>query len=180
MIGSFSWLLLTVTIQVTILAMVVAGIQRFVLRNDPKASARLISFGMTLILAVSAVAILPVPSWFDYVDAQTAAPNAVVRVSETNLAAGDADIEDDVNGANKNADRDEGPRHSAEPLGWANTLKDFASQFRTSTSESNVTQFSWLGKGVRSFGVCLLVLVFLAFARLFIGIQSLRRLRSNS
>ena len=69
MMGPISFLLLTLTIQVTVFAIVIGAIQKFAMGKSPKAAAKLIAFGMLLLLGITAAVMIPFPSWFDLLGA---------------------------------------------------------------------------------------------------------------
>jgi beta-lactamase regulating signal transducer with metallopeptidase domain/tetratricopeptide (TPR) repeat protein len=178
MIGPTSWLLLTLTVQVTVLAIAIGAIQKFALGRHPKAAAMLIAFGMLLLLAVTAAVAIPLPSWFDLLDAdssQTMASRA--DVEELMSVSSISDINElefisDTGGENYNA--------SASHFAWAEVVKNVANEFDGSATGSPVVAKSMTWNGVVCFGVCFLSLCVFGFGRLLLGFLSLRQLRLNS
>ncbi len=173
MIGPTSWLLLTLTIQVTVLAIAIGLIQKIALGNHPKAAARLIAFGMLLLMVVSAAITLPLPSWFDAMGADSSAAMAVM-VDEDDLASLSSleTIDDAEFFSEPNAN---GHTASLGNTTWVESVKNMASQFFASVFSTELTK-----NGVICFGVCFLVLCVVGFGRLVLGFLSLRRLRLSS
>ena len=176
MIGPTSWLLLTLTIQVTFLALAIYVIQKLAFARNPKAAARLIAFGMVLLLAVSAAATLPVPSWLDLLSKSTEVHTDDQKVAAVRLSLASnepSEISSDPVVADlESAD---------SPIVWGDVVRNVASEFSdgaTANESSTTRSMTW--NGVVCFGVCFLSLCVFGFARLLLGFVALRKLRNSS
>lgn len=180
MIGPISWLLLTLTIQVTVLAIAIGAIQKFALGKNPKAAARLIAFGMLLLLGVTAAVTIPFPSWFD------------LRSSDRSHAMKSSiDDQDSLLSVSSFPNVDESEIFSGTfsenqivspgSTAWVETLMSTASQFDGSATVATPdysNSITW--NGVVCFGICFLGLCVFGFGRLMFGLFALRRLRLSS
>ena len=60
---SFTLLILTITMQVSLLALMLLGSQFLLIRSNAKSSVRLMTLGSLLMIGVIGAAFLPLPSW---------------------------------------------------------------------------------------------------------------------
>ena len=178
MIGPTSWMLLTLTVQVTVLAIAIYAIQKLALSNHPKAAARLIAFGMILMLVVSAAVTLPLPSWLDLLSSNVSKTEQQVEASE--IAATQSLVSIDPSEINDEMAIDS-PGSAVGPIAWGEIVKNLAGEFSNDgAANESYRSKSMTWNGVVCFGICFLSLCVFGFGRLLLGILSLRRLRLNS
>lgn len=178
MMGPISFLLLTLTIQVTVFAIVIGAIQKFAMGKSPKAAARLIAFGMLLLLGITAAVMIPFPSWFDLLGADR--PHVMTSnfddeelLSLSSFPAMDAS--EFLDGSFS-----EDPIASPVTSSWAETFMSMASQFVGRSVGASGFSNSMTWNGVVCFGICFLGLCVFGFGRLVFGLLALRRLRLGS
>lgn len=178
MIGPISFLLLTLTIQVTALVIAIGAIQKFAMSKNPKAAARLIAFGMLLLLGITAAVMIPLPSWFDLLGADRShAMESNIDQQELLLLSSFPTMdESEVFDGSFPQDQ----IASAETSTWLETFMGMVGQFDGSAVGASRYSKSMTWNGVVCFGVCFVGLCVFGFGRLVFGLLALRRLRLSS
>jgi len=146
---------------------------KLAIAKNPKATARLIAFGMILLLAVSVAVVLPVPTWLDVLSQSTEVNNQKLSTTPS-LASIDPN---ELTGESIESDTET----AVIPFAWGEIVSTVAGEFRADVAGNDVNKSkSMTWNGVVCFGICFLSLCVIGFGRLLLGFLSLRTLRKSS
>lgn len=170
-------LILTVSIQVSLLAIVLVVLNKVILRRYTKTSATLLAIGSMLIIAIGLAAFLPLPSWFDFVPELTSVENSVSESSSSSV--------DDL----KSKESVEGEL-AADPLktelaeqetGIVSGLHTLIDEMKNQSSTTTpVVPYPGAWGLVQWLAVLFFVAAGLGIVRLLIGLNSLQKLTRGS
>ncbi len=168
------WLIVTATIQVTLLCCAALLVNRFCLRNQPKEAARLLAFSSLLMLALTLAIALPLPSWFSVLDSanQTVADAEVVSSQQREPIAESPAASDPI-------------ESSAFPtrlpaLTVMERVQSFSRDLETGAAANSHANVKFAVKAVRWTGILIAVLFLLAIVRFVISLIAIKRLQSGS
>ena len=170
-------IILTVSVQVSILVVVVSLVQRFALANRPKASSRMLSLSMLLLLGLGGAAFLPLPSWVPVAGQRIEHEIAASSTDSVNSVQDEAFISIEEIPSQKSKSTD--VMSTAAAYGWQDQLALFSSQLNT-TPSSGTEHTMIVGSVLPLVCYSVVLLVVIGIVRFGFGVISICRLRHSS
>ena len=166
------WLIVTLTIQVSLLAILALVAQRLALRSRPRESSRLLALSSLLMLLLSVAILLPLPSWFSAEGNQESDAAANLVVEDNSLAMESLFDTDAI--------ESDSAQLGLPAITLAERIRSLSKQIDEPVTQDQASGIAWLASSVRTIAVAIGVLLVIGLIQFLLGLVALWRLKSKS